>query len=129
MLYECRAAALACYKRLIINVPLSLFSRFSSICALLEKELVGNTSGHWHVLLLPPGRVSLACSIITHLHPHGEFINLLFLEGFHGLPHSPKAHTDIQLTLMVKRQFISSISLILGMSFLKQIPFHILNTW
>lgn len=73
---------------------------------------------------------SPACSSITHLHPHREFICLLFLEGFHGLCHSPKAHRDIQLTLiMVRWQFISSFSLILGMSFWKWIPFHVPNTW
>ena len=49
VLYECTATALACYKRPIINVSLLLFSQSSSICTLLEKELLGNTSGHWHV--------------------------------------------------------------------------------
>lgn len=45
VLSECRAAALACYKRLIINVSLLLFSQSSSTCALFEKELLGSTSG------------------------------------------------------------------------------------
>lgn len=45
VLSEWRAAALACYKRLIINVSLLLFSQSSSTCALLEKELLGSTSG------------------------------------------------------------------------------------
>lgn len=45
VLSECRAAALACYKRLIRHVSLLLFSQSSSTCALLEKELLGSTSG------------------------------------------------------------------------------------